>query len=162
MCVCILIYVKFISIGFNICFAHFDDFGNYGFWIIYFAKSRQRGRFGFCWFQYLADHPVLQSTPIGAHRKMSINPEDIGQFYGTRAKLWPKTDFYLLIPGKSGFHIFVWFCFCKTKIFCFCNTKIFCFWNDKIHLGGIWEASRGVWRHLEASKGHLGAIPVLE
>ena len=58
-------------------------------------------------FRILVNHPVLQSTPLDAHRKMSITPLIFTQFYGRRAKLGPKTDFYMPFDGIPGGGIFL-------------------------------------------------------
>ena len=67
----------------------FWGFWKFGFVTFILCKIPSTGQARIFWFQYLADHPVLQSTPIGAHQTTNINPEDISKFYGTRAKLWP-------------------------------------------------------------------------
>ena len=53
-------------------FEVFWDFEMFEFWILYFAKSRQRVRFGFFGSRHLADHPVLPSTQKDAHRNGSM------------------------------------------------------------------------------------------
>ena len=45
---------------------------------------------GICGFQHLARHPGLQSTPLDAHRKMSMSRESFRLNYGARGELCRK------------------------------------------------------------------------
>ena len=69
-------------------------------YISYFFKIRQTPIFRFHGSRHLVRHLVLQSTPLDAHRKMSMSHFKIRLNYGTRAELCPKPFENLTFHGN--------------------------------------------------------------